>query len=99
MENKTRAFPALFVQVRRPYQALKYSGAKLIVKAKVAAAGLPPRFTPHKLRHTFATRLLRNRVELEQIQLLLGHANVATTQIYAHGMLSDETRRRLGEVL
>jgi integrase/recombinase XerD len=50
----------------------------------MARAGIDEKVTPHKLRHTYATRLLESGAELVDIQVLLGHVNLATTQIYTH---------------
>jgi integrase/recombinase XerD len=47
-------------------------------------AGLQKHVTPHKLRHTYATELLRRGADIREIQELLGHARLATTEIYAH---------------
>jgi integrase/recombinase XerD len=72
---------ALFVNHRG--QKLTRQGLWLIIKAYAEAAGLGDSVTPHTLRHSFAMHRLQQGAELRELQQLLGHASITTTQIYA----------------
>jgi len=77
-----RASTRLFLNARGG--TLSRVGFWKILKGHAARAGLPPGLSPHVLRHSFATHLLDRGADLRAIQLMLGHADLSTTQIYTH---------------
>jgi integrase/recombinase XerD len=79
--------PALFLNHRG--QRLTRQGSWLIIKRYVAEVGIPNNVTPHTLRHSFAAHKLSTGRSLQDIQKLLGHANISTTQVYTH-LAEDE---------
>jgi integrase/recombinase XerD len=78
--------PHVFVNFRG--RRLTRQGLYKIVQRHAKSAGLADRMSPHTLRHTFATHLLAGGCDLRSLQEMLGHADVATTQVYTH--LSSE---------
>ena len=65
-------------------QGLGIRGVRLRIDRLVRRAGLPERTSPHTLRHSFASHMLDGGADLRIVQELLGHASLATTQVYTH---------------
>lgn len=73
-----------FIFLSRRGGRLTGSRVEQIVNERAAACGLEKKIHPHQLRHSFATHLLNHGADLRVIQEMLGHADIATTQIYTH---------------
>ncbi len=87
---RRRGERALFINRRG--ERLTRQGVWLVLKNYARLAGIS-RVTPHTLRHSFATHMLRGRAPLRNVQELMGHANISTTQLYTH--LADEHIREV----
>lgn len=76
---------------------VSYGVVSHTLSAAARAAGITRRVTPHMLRHSYATRLIENSIDLRTVQILLGHQSIASTVIYTH--LTEPIRAKLRTVL
>ena len=92
LKSRTDVYKPLFIRDLRPKEIaladdkvrLTARSVQRLVKKYVRQANLPVAATPHTLRHSMATDLLQRGADLRSVQELLGHKNIATTQIYTH---------------
>jgi integrase/recombinase XerD len=93
IEHGTKPSPYLFPSRGKAGHLTRVRFFTLIKELATAAGLSPDSVTPHTLRHAFATHLLQNGADLRAIQTLLGHADIATTEIYTH--ILDERLKSL----
>lgn len=92
----TRKTPDNGMFLNRRGRRITRQGFWLILKRYAARAGITTRLTPHTLRHSFATHMLRGGAPLRHVQELLGHASITTTQVYTH-LTSEQVRSQYDE--
>ena len=91
--------PYLFISLSRNgfWEHLSRNSIEKIVKKYAVFAWIPKKVTPHTLRHSFATTLIKKWADIRAVQTLLGHASITTTQIYTH--VDDKHLQKVHDLL
>ena len=93
LKNYFKLFkPQSFFFINRLNNPMSTQSVRLFIRHYVRLIGLTKKITPHTFRHTFATLLLEEDVDIKYIQNLLGHSSIVTTQIYTHVNLSKQKK-------
>lgn len=103
LSSRNDNLPPLFISYSRnniatnsgDYKRLTSRSIQRIINKYTKLAGITKHVSPHTLRHSFATDLLMNGADIRSVQIMLGHSNISTTQVYTH--VTDEHLREVHE--
>ncbi len=103
LASRSDSLPPLFISYSRnnqvtnsgDYRRLTARSIQRIVSKYTRLAGITKHVSPHTMRHSFATDLLMNGADIRSVQMMLGHSNISTTQVYTH--VTDEHLREVHE--
>lgn len=99
LELRNDSSPYLFISISRNgfWEHLSRNSIEEIVRTYAGFAGINKKVTPHTLRHSFATTLIKKWADIRAVQTLLGHASITTTQIYTH--VDDKHLQKVHDLL